>query len=113
MKSIILALLTTLLLTSCATVGKMSELREGLTKSEVVIVVGNPDGFQRNGEYEALLYTDLLISGWSVFSGLSWDRTDYSVILKNDRVVEYGPGKLRFIQRSQNESPYILIHQQY
>lgn len=111
MKSFILALLTTLLLTSCATVGKMKGLSEGLTKSEVVSAVGNPDGFHRNGEYEALLYTDLLINGWSVFSGFSWDRTDYSVILKNDRVVEYGPGKI--IQRNQNESPYTLIREQY
>jgi len=39
MKFLILALLTTLLLTSCATVGKMKDLREGLTKSEVVSVV--------------------------------------------------------------------------
>jgi len=111
MKFLILALLTTLILTSCATVGKMKDLREGLTKSEVVSVVGNPDGFHRNGEYEALLYTDLLINGWSVFSGFSWDRTDYSVILKNDHVVEYGPGKI--IQRNRNESPYTLIREQY
>jgi len=111
MKFIILAVFSTLLLCSCATVGEMSRLREGLTKAEVVSTVGDPDGFQRNGEYEALLYTDLLINSWSVFSGLSWDRTDYSVILKNDRVIEYGPGKI--IQRSQNASPYILIQQQY
>jgi len=111
MKSIILALLTTLLLTSCATVGKMSVLREDMTKSEVVSIIGNPDGFHRNGEYEFLLYADLLISGWSVFSGLSWDRTDYTVILKNDLVIEYGPGKI--IQRSQNVHPYILIQPQH
>ena len=111
MKSFILALLTTLLLISCATVGEMKDLREGLTKSEVISAVGDPDGFHRNGEYEALLYTNLLINGWSVFSGFSWDRTDYSVILKNDRVVEYGPGKI--IQRDRNESPYTLIREQY
>lgn len=111
MKSFILALLTTLLLTSCATVGKMNNLHEGMTKSEVVSTVGSPNGFHRNGEYEALLYTDLLISGWSVFSGLSWNRTDYSVILKNDRVVEYGPGKI--LRRGQKESPYTLIQKQY
>ncbi len=111
MKLIILALLTSLLLISCATVGKMNKLREGMTKSEVVSTVGSPNGFHRNGEYEALLYTDLLISGWSVFSGLSWNRTDYSVILKNDRVVEYGPGKI--LQRGQKDSPYTLIQKQY
>ncbi len=111
MKSIILTLLTTLLLTSCATVEKMSNLREGMTKSEVISTAGSPSGFHRNGEYEALLYTDLLINGWSVFSGLSWDRTDYSVILKNDQVIEYGPGKI--VKHKKNESPYALIQEQY
>jgi len=111
MKSITLALIASLLLISCATVGKMSSLREGMTRSEVVSTVGNPNGFHRNGEYEALLYTDLLISGWSVFSGLSWNRTDYSVILKNDSVIEYGPGKI--LQRGQKDYPYTLIQKQY
>ncbi len=111
MKSITLALITSLLLTSCATVGKMNNLREGMTKSEVVSTVGSPNGFHRNGEYEALLYTNLLISGWSVFSGVSWNRTDYSVILKNDSVIEYGPGKI--LQRDQKNSPYTLIQKQY
>ena len=64
-----------------------------------------------NGEYEALQYTDLLINNWSIFSGLSWSRTDYSVILKDDQVIEYGPGKI--IKNKQNESPYTLIQKQY
>ena len=111
MKSVVLSLLATLILASCATVENMRNLREGLTKEEVITAAGSPNGFHRNGEYEALQYTDLLISGWSVFSGLSWSRTDYTVILKNDRVIEYGPGKI--IKRKQNESPYTLIQEQY
>ena len=46
-------------------------------------------GFQRNGEYEALVYTHRLISGWS------WDRTDYTIILQNGGVVQYGTGQVR------------------
>tara|TARA_B100000686_G_scaffold291871_1_gene320178 strand:+ start:2563 stop:2832 length:270 start_codon:yes stop_codon:yes gene_type:complete len=89
----------------------MRNIREGLTKEEVIITAGNPNGFHRNGDYEALQYTDLMINSWSIFSGLSWSRTDYSVILKNNHVIEYGPGKI--IKRKQNESPYTLIQKKY
>lgn len=111
MKPAVLTLLATLILASCATVENMRNLREGLTKEEVLATVGNPDGFHRDGEYEALVYTNLLINGWSVFSGLSWNRTDYTVILKDDRVIEYGSGKV--IKRKQNNSPYTLIPKHY
>ena len=111
MKSVVLTLLAILALTSCATVENMRNLQEGQTKEEVITAVGSPSGFHRSGEYEVLQYTNLLINGWSIFSGLSWNRTDYSVILKNDRVIEYGPGKI--IKRKQNETPYTLIQEQY
>ena len=111
MKSAVLSLFAILIFTSCATVENMRNLREGLTKEEVIAAVGSPNGFHRNGEYEVLQYTDLLINGWSVFSGLSWNRTDYSIILKDDRVIEYGPGKI--IKRKQNGSPYTFIQEQY
>ena len=83
-----------LLLGGCTTGERITNLREGLSKAEVMETLGNPDGFQRTGEYEALRYSNRLVSGWS------WDRADYSVILKNDRVVEYGPGPVR--QRDPN-----------
>ncbi len=60
-----------------------------MTRSEVVGVLGNPDGFQHAGSYEALKYTNRLTSGWS------WDRTDYNVILINGRVVASGNGEIR------------------
>jgi hypothetical protein len=77
-------------LTACAT-GELVRggVREGMTKADVTSLLGNPDGFKRAGEQEALLYTNRLISGWS------WDRTDYTVILQNGRVVEYGSGQVR------------------
>ena len=101
MKSTILALISSLVLASCATGEQMGGIREGLSKEEVINILGNPDGFQRSGEYEALRYTNRLISGWS------WDRADYSVILKNERVVEYGPGQVR--QRDPNVNTLILV----
>ncbi len=111
MRSVVLTLLSILALTSCTTVENMRNIREGQTKEEVITAVGSPNGFHRSEEYEALQYTNLLINRWSIFSGLSWNRTDYSVILKNDRVIEYGPGKI--IKRKKNETPYTLIQEQY
>ena len=94
MKSIYLIFGALMVLASCTTGEKITTLREGLSKAEVIEILGSPDGFQRAGEYEALRYTNRLLSGWS------WDRADYSVILKNDQVLEYGPGPVR--QRDPN-----------
>lgn len=89
MRAIISALIL-LLLTSCATGEKVrAGVSEGMTKAEVIELLGKPDGFKRDGTIEALQYTNRLISGWS------WDRTDYTVILDEGRVVEYGPGEVR------------------
>ena len=91
-----------LLFVSGCIVGKqMASVKEGMSKNEVLSILGNPDGFQRSGDYEALRYTNRLISGWS------WDRTDYTVILKNGQVIEYGPGQVR--QRDPNTGVLILM----
>lgn len=76
-------------LMGCATGEKMSRLKEGMTKSEVVDVLGAPDGFQRSGEYEALKYNHRLVTGWA------WDRADYNIIMKDGKLVEYGQGQVR------------------
>ena len=97
----LLALVLLVALAACATGERMQSVREGMSKDEVISTLGNPDGFQRSGDYEALRYTNRLISGWS------WDRADYNVILRNGRVVEYGPGQVR--QRDPNVSTLILV----
>jgi hypothetical protein len=87
---IILLSLFMIPLGGCATGEKVrANVREGMTKTEVIDVMGNPDGFRRAGDSEALVYTNRLISGWS------WDRTDYTVILQRGHVVEYGTGQVR------------------
>jgi hypothetical protein len=87
-----------LILSGCITGQQVRDkVREGMTKEQVISAMGNPDGFQRAGEFEALVFTNRLISGWS------WDRADYSVILKSDRVVAYGPGQVR------QEGPNVLV----
>jgi hypothetical protein len=98
---ILLPLLMTFTLYGCVTGERMQAIREGMSRDQVVSMLGNPDGFQRAGEYEALRYTNRLISGWS------WDRADYNVILKGGRVVEYGAGEVR--QRDPNVNTLILV----
>ena len=61
----------------------------GMSQDQVTQIMGKPDGFQQRGEYVTYKYTNVLISGWS------WDRTDYSFIFKNDKLVEYGTGEVR------------------
>ena len=89
---------TLLLLAGCVTGEKVrGGIREGMTKDQVIATLGQPDGFKRSGDAEALQYTNRLISGWS------WDRTDYTVILENGHVTQYGPGQVR------QEGPNLLI----
>lgn len=107
MKSVAFALLGTLILSSCVTGGKMTGLHEGMTKAEVITAVGSPDGYQRSGDYEVLLYIERRTSAWSYFAGAIQDLVDYSVILKDDRVVEYGPGRTH--QREPNVTPFIRV----
>jgi hypothetical protein len=88
-------------LSGCVTGERMQSVHEGMWKDEVVSALGNPDEVQRIGEYEVLRYTNRLISGWS------WDRTDYNVILRGGRVVEYGPGQVR--QRDPNTDTLVIV----
>jgi hypothetical protein len=106
MKSAMLALLFALALSACAS-SKMTGLREGMTKAEVIKVAGDPDGFQRSGDYEVLLYLERRTSAWSYFSGAIQDLVDYAVILKDDHVVEYGPGRAH--QRESSPAPFVRV----
>jgi len=89
-KIVLGSVLSTVFLIACATIGeRMSRVREGMSKAEVIDTLGNPDGFKREGDFEALKYSHRLASGWAM------DRADYYVILKNGMVVEYGAGEIR------------------
>jgi hypothetical protein len=67
----------------------MSRLEPGMTRQQVVGLLGGPDVVGSSGAYEQLEYTHRLITGWS------WDRSDFKVILKDGRVVEFGHGEVR------------------
>jgi outer membrane protein assembly factor BamE (lipoprotein component of BamABCDE complex) len=65
---------------------RTAQIKEGMTKQEVVSVLGNPNAFQRSGEYETLRYTTRR-------NGRTREKTGFSVMLKDGRVVEYGHSK--------------------
>ena len=73
----------------CATGEKVAKLSPGMSYSEVVRILGRPDGLRSEGDYKVIKYTNRLISNWS------YDRADYFVILKDDHVTEYGSGEVR------------------
>lgn len=97
MKRRVVILVVCCAVSGCATGGKMQKLHEGMSEHDVVAVMGRPDGMTSDGEYKALKWANRLMSGWS------WDRADYWVIFKSDRVVSYGPGEVR------HEGPGVLI----
>jgi hypothetical protein len=88
-KSVLICVLL-LTLISCATTGEsMSKIELGMSKQDVVGVLGSPDGSQSTDGYEVMKYSPHLTSVWSWYIG------NYFVILKNDEVVEYGAGEVR------------------
>ncbi len=94
-----------LLLISCATGEKVTRLDPGMSQDRVVQIMGKPDGFQQRGEYTIYKYTNRLISGWS------WDRTDYSFIFKDGKLIEYGAGEIR--ERNVGGMHSVFIYQMY
>jgi hypothetical protein len=89
MRSVVLAGLGMLLLAGCATGEKMRRLDVGMDRQTVERQMGRPDGFSEQDGYRVLTYKNRLMSGWS------WDRADYQVLMKDGRVVQYGPGEVR------------------
>ena len=89
MKAILLAISIASVLSACTTGEKMSKLEPGMTRQQVVGILGRPDAVHSSGPYEQLEYTHRLITGWS------WDRSDFEVILKDGRVLEFGHGEIR------------------
>ena len=89
MKTLFLALSVVSLFSAYTTGEKMSRLEPGMTRQQVVGLLGRPDVVRSSGAYEQLEYTHRLITGWS------WDRSDFKVILKDGRVVEFGHGEVR------------------
>jgi len=100
----IVVLVLALMLAGCA-IGKMAtgQVDPGMSQEQVVRIMGKPGGFQQRGEYIIYKYTD----GHPIF-GLSWEKTDYLFIFKDDKLIEYGTGVLRDLDVGGKRSGFIL-----
>jgi hypothetical protein len=81
-------LISVVLLAACTTGEKMADMRDGMTKDQVVATLGQPDGISHDGNTEVLTYANRLMSGWD------FDRADYHVNLTDGHVIAYGPGPI-------------------
>ena len=78
-----------IMLSSCFTGEKISNLYPGMSKQEVIDELGRPDGFANENGVEIFKYTNRLMSGWA------WNRADYIAKFKNNKLIEYGANKIR------------------
>jgi hypothetical protein len=79
---------TLLVLFGCADV-PIQDIHKGLSRSQVITFMGNPDSSQRSGEYVAFQYANRPINNSPA------DRADYYVILLEGFVIDYGYGYVR------------------
>lgn len=86
MKHLIAALFTAVFLAGCATAHKISGVQLGMTKDEVIRVMGNPISVSAKGGSEYLNYA-LSETGDDAFYGLT---EPYYVRLVNGKVESYG-----------------------
>ena len=69
-------------LTGCATTSKMNKVSLGMTKNEVLKLMGNPVSTAGIGTEETLRY--------NLYNAYSDMYEEYWVVLQNDKVYKYG-----------------------
>jgi hypothetical protein len=90
------------MLSSCMTGEKFSRLKPGMTKMQVVNLMGNPKGYQNDGTQETLQYPGGRISGWS------YDSADFYATFRNGLLSNYGATN---VQKGQNPYQMVFFHQ--
>lgn len=74
----------------CQTTGhKITTIDVGSTRDDVVATLGRPDSIRTVSDFEVLNYLD------RHRTRMSLAHTDYAVVLKDGKVVQYGPGQVR------------------
>lgn len=81
--------------------GKFKKIELGMSREQVVNLLGRPDGVRAHTNTEALTYADRLMNGFK------WSRADYVVVLRDGVVAEYGPGAIR--DASPNTGAFIFV----
>jgi hypothetical protein len=89
-----LHLILCLFIAGCTTGEKFSRLHPGMTKDQVISLLGNPKGYEQNDCFEILQYPGGLVSGWS------YDTADFSVTLHDGVVEKYGASNVQKAPRS-------------
>ncbi len=85
------------MLFGCASLeDKIQNVSIGVSKNQVITLLGKPDGSMRSGKYEALRYSDHTVKDSSPA------RSDYNVIFVDGFVIDYGYGYVR--ENDQRES---------
>ena len=88
MKRILVAALVMVALSACRTTGeRISHLGPGSDRADVLLELGRPDAMRVVDDYQVYTYLGRHQKRRSLF------RTDYTVILKDGKVVEFGPGR--------------------
>ena len=85
MKKLAFSLALVLAVSGCAaSANKLSSLRPGMTKQEVVSVLGTPDGEGLDGDRSYMNYR--------LFENrmTDWEPSPYTVVLKDGKVISYG-----------------------
>ncbi len=87
MRNLVLTLILTVILSGCATTGKMNQVSLGMTKQDVISMMGSPDSSSANGDIEYLTYS--LYRGFFDRHYGNWSD-NYFVRLKDGKVDAYG-----------------------
>ncbi|TCV93352.1 SmpA/OmlA family protein [Luteibacter rhizovicinus] len=90
MKRIIGTVALAIVATGCQTTGgRITQIDVGSSRDQVVETLGRPDSVRTVTDFEVLSYLDRHRTRMSVA------HTDYSVVLKDGKVVQFGPGQVR------------------
>lgn len=80
-RTLVLSLVVSLILIGCVTANKMNNVSLGMTKPEVIAVMGNPTSTSAKGDTEYLNY---------IFTNRKLNLNHYFVRLINGKVESYG-----------------------
>jgi SmpA / OmlA family len=83
----------------CATGTNFKSVRQGMTKEEVMSIMGDPDDARKNSDYTSYKYLDRKTDDWS------WNKADYFILFDSDgKVQDYGRENFQDYSASRSRS---------
>ena len=92
------------MLTGCMTGEKFSQLHPGMSKSQVISLMGNPKGYSQNGNEETIQYPAGRVSGWS------YATADFYATFRDGTLLSYGANN---VQKGQPPTTILLFPARY